>query len=305
MPLSAKLVVVGGEVKTAEIKLRLPSTIGRGRGATIMLPHPLVSRTHCELYEADGRLMVRDLGSLNGTFINNQRVTEAALPAGELLTVGTVTFRAVYETDEEAAGPPSGPAPVMRGGRSQDTDPAGTIRANPPPESLSKTPAAPHDAEFNFAQPLVNFDDEPAPPAPKPEAKKAPARSEATVEELDAIEVAVEPPAAKPAPPAAAKPVAPAPTKPAPAKPAAAAPAKPAPPAAKPAAASPAPPAPAAPSPAPSQPTAAPAATPAPVAKDAKTTADSRWSEGPDAETAAAGEDDDDFNDFLKSLGSK
>src|SRR5688500_13794343 len=101
MSLSARLVVVGGEVKTAEIKLRLPSTIGRGRGTTIMLPHPLVSRQHCELYEADGLLMVRDLGSLNGTFVNNQRVTEAPLPPGELLTIGTVTFRAVYESESQ------------------------------------------------------------------------------------------------------------------------------------------------------------------------------------------------------------
>ena len=95
MSLNAKLVVVGGDVKTAEIKLRLPSTIGRGRGTTIILQHPLVSRQHCELYESAGQLMVRDLGSLNGTFVNNQRVTESPLPAGELLTVGTVTFRAV------------------------------------------------------------------------------------------------------------------------------------------------------------------------------------------------------------------
>ena len=268
MPLSAKLVVVGGEVKTAEIKLRLPSTIGRGRGATIMLPHPLVSRTHCELYEADGRLMVRDLGSLNGTFINNQRVTEAALPAGELLTVGTVTFRAVYETDEEAGGPPPGPGPALKTGRSHDTDLAGTMRANPPQESAAKTPVAPHDADFNFAQPLVNFEDD-------------------------------EEPAAKPAPSAPAKPAAAAPTKPAP-------PAKPAPSAAKPAAPQPKPAAPAAaPAAAPSPPAAAPAATQAPAVKDAKTTVDSRWSDGPDAETAAAGEDDDDFNDFLKSLGGK
>src|SRR5687767_6136882 len=102
MPLNAKLVVVGGDVKTAEIKLRLPSTIGRGRGTTIVLQHPLVSRQHCELFESAGQLMVRDLGSLNGTFVNNQRVTEAPLPAGELLTVGTVTFRAVYDAAPNA-----------------------------------------------------------------------------------------------------------------------------------------------------------------------------------------------------------
>src|ERR1044071_8276424 len=97
MTLNAKLVVVAGDTKTTEIKLKLPSTIGRGRGTSILLPHPLVSRKHCELYEADGRLMVRDLGSLNGTFVNNQKITESAVEPGELLTIGTVTFRAVYE----------------------------------------------------------------------------------------------------------------------------------------------------------------------------------------------------------------
>src|SRR5437764_8795624 len=104
MSLNAKLVVVGGDVKTPEIKLKLPSTIGRGRGLSIVLQHPLISRQHCELYEAGGRLMVRDLGSLNGTFVNNQRVTDSPLEPGELLTVGTVTFRAVYEAAEPAGG---------------------------------------------------------------------------------------------------------------------------------------------------------------------------------------------------------
>jgi len=100
MSLHAKLLVVGGDVKTTEIQLKLPATIGRGRDASIVLPHPLVSRRHCELYEAAGQLMVRDLGSLNGTFVNSERVSESPLPAGELLTIGTVTFRAVYEAND-------------------------------------------------------------------------------------------------------------------------------------------------------------------------------------------------------------
>jgi predicted component of type VI protein secretion system len=95
--LNAKLVVVGGEVKATEIKLRLPCVIGRGKGSTVTLPHPLVSRQHCELFESNGRLWVRDLGSLNGTYVNNEKVTESELPPNELLTVGAVTFRAVYE----------------------------------------------------------------------------------------------------------------------------------------------------------------------------------------------------------------
>ncbi len=91
-----RLVAVGGETKATEIPLQLPAIVGRGRGAALTLPHPLVSRRHCELFEVRGRLFVRDLGSLNGSYVGNQRVTEAEVPTGELLTVATVTFRVVY-----------------------------------------------------------------------------------------------------------------------------------------------------------------------------------------------------------------
>ena len=92
-----KLIVVGGDAKPSEIDLTLPSVIGRGRSVAVTLPHPLVSREHCEIYLNEGRLHVRDLGSLNGTYVGNERIEDVVLPAGGLLTVGTVTFRAVYE----------------------------------------------------------------------------------------------------------------------------------------------------------------------------------------------------------------
>ena len=80
-----------------------------------MLPHPLVSRQHCELFEANGQLMVRDLGSLNGTFVNNQRITESPLPPGELLTIGTVTFRAMYDAHPDSHSPAgAGPLPKLK-----------------------------------------------------------------------------------------------------------------------------------------------------------------------------------------------
>jgi pSer/pThr/pTyr-binding forkhead associated (FHA) protein len=106
--MKAKLVVVGGDAKAAEINLNLPVIIGRGRGATLTLPHPLVSRKHCEIFESNGALMVRDLGSLNGTYVGSHRVEEAPLPPGELLTVATVNFRAVYEAaNEDNLNPPN------------------------------------------------------------------------------------------------------------------------------------------------------------------------------------------------------
>ena len=101
--LNAKLVVVGGDAKTTEVRLRLPTVIGRGKeGVTLTLPHQLVSRKHTEIFEKDGQLFVRDLGSLNGTFVNNKRIEkEQLLKPNELLTLGNVTFRAVYECESD------------------------------------------------------------------------------------------------------------------------------------------------------------------------------------------------------------
>ncbi len=99
--LKAKLVVVGGVAKAAEIPLKLPTVIGRGREATLTLPHPLVSRQHCELYEMDGMLHVRDLQSLNGTYVDSQRIeTCSLLKPEQLLTIGDVTFRAIYSSHD-------------------------------------------------------------------------------------------------------------------------------------------------------------------------------------------------------------
>lgn len=95
--MQAKLVVVDGNTKTKEIDLKLPVVLGRGRNVSLKIAHSLVSREHCELFETDGKLMVRDLGSLNGTFIDGQRIDGTAeLSSGHLLTVGAVTFRAEY-----------------------------------------------------------------------------------------------------------------------------------------------------------------------------------------------------------------
>ena len=102
--LKAKLIVVGGEAKATEINLKLPTVIGRGReGVSLTIAHRLVSRRHTELFEQDGQLYAKDLGSLNGTFVNNTRISAPQLiQPEELLTLGNVTFRAVYEHSQSA-----------------------------------------------------------------------------------------------------------------------------------------------------------------------------------------------------------
>lgn len=136
----AKLVVVGGDTKTTEVDLRLPAILGRGREATLTLPHPLVSRQHCEITEVEGRLIVRDLGSLNGTFVANDRIDEAVLENGQLLTVGTVTFRAVYLDGSTVSNmDPLDTEPVPDAMQMEETVPA--------PEPTAPTTETVEDAE--------------------------------------------------------------------------------------------------------------------------------------------------------------
>ncbi len=101
--LNAKLIIVGGKSKTKEVRLKLPTTIGRGKEADLTIPHALVSRSHSLLFERDGQLCVKDLGSLNGTFVDNKRIeTEQIISPNQLLTLGDITFRAVYDIGQSA-----------------------------------------------------------------------------------------------------------------------------------------------------------------------------------------------------------
>lgn len=94
--MQAKLVVIEPQAHHKEYVVTLPTTIGRSRDASLQLSHALISRQHCELFADRDQIMVRDLGSLNGTFVGGQRVETAPLSSGQLLTVGSVTLRIVY-----------------------------------------------------------------------------------------------------------------------------------------------------------------------------------------------------------------
>ncbi|HEX9765847.1 MAG TPA: FHA domain-containing protein [Nitriliruptorales bacterium] len=80
---------------------RLPpdgiKTIGRSPRADFILDAPLVSRLHCRLTATRDRLVVADLGSTNGTFVNERRVKQAALTPGDHVGVGRVTLVVTQE----------------------------------------------------------------------------------------------------------------------------------------------------------------------------------------------------------------
>jgi pSer/pThr/pTyr-binding forkhead associated (FHA) protein len=95
--MDANLIVVGGKASKGSVSLKLPTVIGRSRQATLTVAHPMVSRRHAELFERNGLLMIRDLGSMNGTRIEGERVKEAPLAPDAEFSIGPLTFQVKYE----------------------------------------------------------------------------------------------------------------------------------------------------------------------------------------------------------------
>ena len=65
-------------------------TLGRGPHADFVLDAALVSRCHCRLAVADGELVVENLGSTNGTYVNDRQVERSSLKVGDRLRAGRV-----------------------------------------------------------------------------------------------------------------------------------------------------------------------------------------------------------------------
>ena len=66
-------------------------TVGRATRADFILDAALVSRLHCRLTAGpDGSLVIEDLKSTNGTFVNDKRVKRAPLKPGDLVRIGRV-----------------------------------------------------------------------------------------------------------------------------------------------------------------------------------------------------------------------
>ncbi|MCP4786707.1 MAG: FHA domain-containing protein [Fuerstiella sp.] len=71
---------------------QLPATFGRARDVAVQLTNLLVSRHHCQIAIRNNQLVIRDLGSVNGTLLNGEAVDEAPLSSGDTLQVGLQSF---------------------------------------------------------------------------------------------------------------------------------------------------------------------------------------------------------------------
>jgi pSer/pThr/pTyr-binding forkhead associated (FHA) protein len=103
-PGSALLVVRRGPNSGSRFLLDSDTTTaGRHPSSDIFLDDVTVSRRHAEFNRSRGGFVVRDVGSLNGTYLNRERIDEATLSGGDEVQIGK--YRLVFYPDQPAGEP--------------------------------------------------------------------------------------------------------------------------------------------------------------------------------------------------------
>jgi pSer/pThr/pTyr-binding forkhead associated (FHA) protein len=105
----AKLVVLTQSMAGRSCDLTAErTTVGRVEDNTFQIAEPSVSSRHCEILLQVSDILIRDLGSTNGTFINGEKITEGILKPGQTLKLGNVELK----LDVPGAPAASSPAPA-------------------------------------------------------------------------------------------------------------------------------------------------------------------------------------------------
>ena len=88
----AKIIVTGNDQRR-EYELGQVNTIGRHPDNTLQILDRIVSKEHAQVIrQPDGRFLFRDLGSLNGSFLRGERVSEHVLREGDEIMLGSTSL---------------------------------------------------------------------------------------------------------------------------------------------------------------------------------------------------------------------
>ena len=125
-----------GALAGQRFELEGERTIGR-EGADITLDDDQVSRRHARLGVSGDSIVIEDLGSTNGTFVNDRKIEAATVLApGDTVRIGTTTF--AFEAEPEPEPVPAMPEPAVTVAR--EATPAAPA---PEPEPAPAAPVAP------------------------------------------------------------------------------------------------------------------------------------------------------------------
>ena len=163
-----QLVVLRGRSSTTALKLGDGvTTAGRHDECQLRIKSSEVSRKHCQFYEKNGMLLLKDLGSSNGTFLNGKKIEgQRVLEPGDELSIGPIKLRV------EKVGQP---APAAKPAASTAASPADTaVPLAVPGPGKSSAPAA-DEFEIDFGDEILLEPEEKTVTSNTPEPTQAPA----------------------------------------------------------------------------------------------------------------------------------
>ena len=145
-----QLVVIRGRSSANAVKLQDGvTTAGRQDECQLRIKSSQVSRKHCQLFEKHGLLLVKDLGSSNGTFVNGKKIEgQRVMEPGDELGIGPIVFRI-----EKIGQPLPAGGPAHAGPKPHDT---AVAEAVPVEAAVPVATALPDDEDFE-----IDFDSVP------------------------------------------------------------------------------------------------------------------------------------------------
>src|SRR6478735_6821428 len=125
----ARLIFRDSQNREGTVELSPTDTVfvGRGLECAIRTDDGMVSRRHAQFRNENGRFVVEDLGSANGTHLNNTRVQKQALGHTDVIQCGSLVIRFIDEGGVQVVQPQ-----VNFGGATPPPKKGGTMVLDPP-----------------------------------------------------------------------------------------------------------------------------------------------------------------------------
>jgi pSer/pThr/pTyr-binding forkhead associated (FHA) protein len=117
--MNVRFVVIAPESKRGTFTVKLPIVVGRSEEVKFRIQQDRVSRKHCEFFGQEGVVYLRDLGSTNGTFVEDEQVPaseKTPITSGAVVRVGGLAFRVEYDM------PPRTERTEVRGAKGESLD---------------------------------------------------------------------------------------------------------------------------------------------------------------------------------------
>ena len=116
-------------------------SVGRVQGNELMLPKGNVSKRHARLLYRDGRFIVTDLNSTNGTYVNRRKITQATIVReGDRIYIGDFVLRIEASGEASPDEFKTGPSAVARSSPGAPEVASSTARPEPEPTGFTQTP---------------------------------------------------------------------------------------------------------------------------------------------------------------------